>query len=220
MSSPPRTPAAHETALVGGVRRGRRRGPDGVRRRDQEVVDTSARLFYEKGYSETSMQEIADALGMLKGSIYYYIETKEDLLFRLLMQVHDDVDALLERTIARDGLEPLERLRRYVRCVVMYSTGNLPRMSVYYHELDHLSGERRETVFGRRRRHQDFVVGLIEAAQVDGTAGSTVEAGILRDFGFGAMIWIYRWYRPDGRHSPEAIADACADFVVNALRPT
>ena len=54
------------------------------RRREREVLDVAARLFHERGYADTSVQDIADELGILKGSLYHYIEVKEDLLFRLL----------------------------------------------------------------------------------------------------------------------------------------
>ena len=64
---------------------------------------------------------MADALGILKGSIYYYIESKEDLLFRLLMEVHAEVDEILEEIAARDGLDPLERLEAYVRAQTSYN---------------------------------------------------------------------------------------------------
>jgi len=195
----------------------RRGGSGGVRRRDQEVLDAAAQIFYERGYAEASVQDIADSLGMLKGSLYYYIDTKEDLLFRILQQVHDEVDAILEETLALEVSAPLERLRAYVRSLVLYTTGNLPKMSVYYHDIDSLSGERREIVLGRRRRHQEFVAELIQEAQGSGAATTSADPRLTRDFVFGALIWVYRWYRPRGRYRREVIADECADFILHGV---
>ena len=69
------------------------------RRRHLEVLEAAARVFHEKGYESTSIQDIADAVGILKGSLYYYITSKEDLLFEILQDVHEQ------------GLRNLERIR-------------------------------------------------------------------------------------------------------------
>src|SRR5215210_3001342 len=121
------------------------------KKRDREVFDAAARVFYERGYSDASVQDVADELGILKGSLYHYIKTKEDLLFRLLEETHDDIYAVLQSVSAVEGLEPLERLELYVRRQVEYNMDNLLRVSVYYHDLERLSPERRQRIIGRRR---------------------------------------------------------------------
>src|SRR3954463_4495580 len=113
------------------------------RRREQEVLDAAARVFHERGYTDATVQHVADELGILKGSLYYYIETKEDLLFRLLEQVHDEVDELLAHVAAEsEGQPPLARLEQYVRVQVQHSVRHLARLSVYYHDVDQLGPER------------------------------------------------------------------------------
>jgi len=201
----------------GGDRPARRNGNGTRRRRDQEVIDTAAQIFFERGYTEASVQDIADALGMLKGSLYYYIDTKEDLLFRVLEQVHDEVDAIMHDTIALPDLTALQRLAAYVRSLVIHITANLPRMSVYYHDIDRLGPERHDIVLRRRRAHQDFVTELIQAAQSTGEADPTADARLTSDFVFGAVIWTYRWYTPRGRYRRETIADACAQFILTGI---
>ena len=71
----------------------------------------AAKVFYERGYSAATVQDIADELGILKGSLYHYIKTKEDLLFRVFEQVHKEVEAILEEVLAVEGVDPLERIR-------------------------------------------------------------------------------------------------------------
>src|SRR3954471_18531318 len=107
----------------------------GRRKRDDEVLDAAARLFSERGYADTSVQLVADELGILKGSLYHYIRTKEDLLFWLLEAVHRDVEEILEQVAAVEGLSPLERIALYVRRQVLYNLDNLQRISIYYHDM-------------------------------------------------------------------------------------
>lgn len=81
----------------------RQRAP---RKRDREVVDAAARVFYRKGYADATVQDVADELGILKGSLYHYIDTKEDLLYRLFEEVHADVEQIREEVAAADA-EPI-----------------------------------------------------------------------------------------------------------------
>jgi AcrR family transcriptional regulator len=196
---------------------GPRRPNNGDRRRDPEVLEVAAKIFREKGYTETSVQDVADELGMLKGSLYYYIEKKEDLLFRLLDGVHDEVDEILEDVSAREDLAPLERLRLYVRLQVLYNTKNLAKMSVYYHDIDALSPERRRTILQRREPHEGFVTALIAEAQRTGAADASRDPAVLRNCVFATLIWVYRWYQPRARLEREQIADVCADFAMQGV---
>jgi AcrR family transcriptional regulator len=63
--------------------------------RRREIIEAAAEIFHRKGYSETSVQDIAEAVGILKGSLYYYIDSKEDLLFQMLLEVHEGAKGIV-----------------------------------------------------------------------------------------------------------------------------
>lgn len=88
--------------------------PDRVRKRDREVLDAAVQVFCERGYAAATVQDVADQLGILKGSLYYYIETKEDLLYRAVMAVHSSAEAVMD-SVAAEPSGPLERLELYMR---------------------------------------------------------------------------------------------------------
>ncbi len=184
------------------------------RKRDAEVLDAAARVFHERGYGNASVQDVADEVGILKGSLYHYIDTKEDLLHRLLEGVHDDVQAILLEVQATTGLRPLARLHLYVRRQVEFNARNLTRISVYYHDVERLTPARRDAIFALRRVHESFVLDLIREAQEQGDIAETVDARLLANCVFATIIWVYRWYQPRGRHRPEDVAQACADFAI------
>src|SRR6201991_697359 len=186
-------------------------------RRDQEVLDAAVKVFHERTYAAATVQDVADELGILKGSLYHYIDTKEDLLFRLCEAVHRDVEALLEEVRAFEGLSPLERLRLFVRRQVEYNLDHLPEISVYYHDADRLEGERKAEVAAMQRSNTLFVTGLIREAQEAGEADTTVDARLLANCLFATVIWTYRWYRPKGRDSRQKIVDACAAYAIGGL---
>jgi len=163
------------------------------------------------------VQDVADELGILKGSLYHYIRTKEDLLFWLLEDVHRDVEEILQEVAEAEGLEPLERIALYVKRQVLYNLDNLERISIYYHDMERLSEERLESIVGRRHAHERFIAGLIREAQAQGKADKDLDPRVLANCLFGTIIWTYRWYKPNGRVNRQNIADVCASFVLRGI---
>jgi AcrR family transcriptional regulator len=193
------------------------RAAQGTRRRDQEVLDAAAKVFHTRGYADASVQDIADELGILKGSLYHYIDSKEDLLFRILDETHDEVQAILEEVAAMEAGSPLARLREYTRRQVEYTSRNLAKMAIYYHDADQLSDERRRELYRKRRVHEKFVSDLIAEAQKRGEANTDLDPKILANCLFGSMIWVYRWYNPGGKLKTAELADTCAEFVLRGV---
>lgn len=193
---------------------GRAKAP---RRREQEVLEAAAKVFHARGYADASVQDIADELGILKGSLYHYIDSKEDLLFRLLDDTHAEVEEILQEVAALPDLAPLERLEEYTRRQVQYTSRNLTRMAIYYHDADQLTAERHSELLRKRRVHERFVTGLIAEAQERGEASRELDPRVAANLLFGSMIWVYRWYRLGGRLRPAELADACARFVLHGV---
>jgi AcrR family transcriptional regulator len=190
---------------------------NGGARRDQEVLDAATKVFHSRGYADASVQDIADELGILKGSLYHYIDSKEDLLFRLLEEAHDEVQAILDEIVAIEDLAPLDRLRLYITRQVEYTSRNLAKMAIYYHDVDQLSHARHKELLRKRRVHEHFVSGLIAEAQERGDVDPGVEPGLVTNYVFGSMIWVYRWYKPGGKVRSQQLAETCADFVMRGV---
>jgi AcrR family transcriptional regulator len=187
------------------------------RRRDREVLEAATHEFYRRGYASATVQNVADALGMLKGSLYYYIRSKEDLLYRVASGVHDDVDRLLAETMTLEGLTALQRLEEYVRRQITHNLGHLEAISVYYHDVDRLGSARRKEIGERRDRHQALIVSLVRLAQDEGDVSRDADPVLLSHCLFATVIWIYRWYRPRAGLDTAEIVDTCTAFVVRGL---
>ena len=102
-----------------------------------QLLEVATQVFYEKGYDGASLQDIADRLGMLKGSLYYYIQSKEDLLFEVISEVHREGYAVVRAAAASEG-DPLDRLERTIRAHVEHACRNLVPTAVFLHELEAL----------------------------------------------------------------------------------
>jgi AcrR family transcriptional regulator len=196
----------------------RRRTNNGSKKREREIIDAAAEIFHRQGYADTSVQDVADAVGILKGSLYYYIKSKEDLLFRVLEEVHEDAHGIIEEVAAMEDKPPLERLAAYFRAHVEYNTRNLTKVAVNYHDFGLLSGDRRDTIVKERQVYERFVVGLIKEAQEAGDVRPDVDARLAAYSALGMANWVYTWYKPSGKTSPEELAELIAEMIVGGLR--
>ena len=188
-----------------------------ARKRGDEVLDAAARVFARRGYAEATVQDVANEVGILKGSLYHYISTKEDLLYRLFELVHEQVESIKLAAEAATDLNPVERLELYVHKQVQYNLENIERISIYYHDLGLLGPERLAIVQAERRAHNSFVTELIKEAQSAGLTDNTLDARMLANCVFGTIIWTYRWYKPNGRISRQSIAHECARFALQGV---
>ena len=195
------------------VKNRRSRAP---RRRQQEILEAAARVFHEKGYESTSIQDIADSVGILKGSLYYYITSKEDLLFEIIQDVHEEALKNLDRTAAVDG-DALQKIRAFVVIHFTHNAVNLVKMAVFFQDFRSLNGKRRQMIVEERDLYDNFLRDLIRQGQHEGIICPDIEPKLAAITVLGMMNWIYHWYSPGGELSAAVIANAYADFVVAGL---
>lgn len=179
----------------------------------KEVLEVSARLFAEQGYAATSLQNIAEAVGMLKGSLYYYINSKDDLLFEVIKSVLAPGVARF-KALAGDGGDAVERLRRALEGHVLYLIENSTATAVYLHEYERLSEEHRAELADQD--YAGMVRDLIRIGQDQGVFRRDLDPTIAAMSVLGAANWTYRWYRP-GTRQPAEIARQLAEISVRGL---
>jgi AcrR family transcriptional regulator len=186
----------------------------GSRRND--IVRAAAETFYRKGYDATTTQDIAESVGMLKGSLYYYISAKEDLLYEIIDEVHEVWAKNLERNEIMQG-DPLTRIWAFVHNNVIGTAMNLVNSAVFFRDFGALTGRRREHILALRDLHDNSLRELIREGQADGLVRKGVDAKLAATGILTMCNSLYHWYRPDGVLTAEAVADAYADMAVASL---
>src|SRR6516225_2699033 len=169
----------------------------------EAVLQSAANIFFAKGFHATSIEDVARDVGMLKGSLYYYIKSKDDLLFRLLLAGIEDSDAFIAAQIGPDG-DPMEQLERAIRAQIDYIIRNRVQFGLFLHEFDSLSGKRQHKLISVMSRYNARFVELVQRAQQQGRLihGQpwVIVNGIL-----GMCNWLYRWYDADQMTDAEQI---------------
>lgn len=190
------------------------------RGRLDEIIEAAASIFHEKGYDATSMQDVADAVGILKGSLYYYVDSKEDLLFAIIEDFLDEVVSNAEEVRASDG-DPADRLAALLTGHILLLTCRSVGASVLYGELRSLerlmTGPRRQRFLERRSRYEDYIQELITGGQALGVFSKAFDPKTISYGIFWMMNSILQWYRPEGGLSPEEIADQYVQLIMWGL---
>lgn len=180
-----------------------------------EIVQAAIRLFQQKGYHATSMQDLADEVGLQKGSLYHYIAGKEDLLVVIIHGALSQYNARLTEIQGLD-LPVRQRLEMAVRDHLKGIAENLGMLTIFLRESYALNPEQQRLIGEESSRYNR----MFEALFAEGA-----RSGEMRDLDpklatrvvLGACNWFYRWYRPDGGRSIDEMADFFIDLLFNGI---
>src|SRR5436309_15653294 len=137
--------------------------------RRSQLTREAARLFAEKGYHGTSIGDLAEAIGVQKGSLYAHIASKEDLLYETMREGAEAFHAALDAI--PDGLPAVERLRLALRAHLRVVAEQLDVATVFIREWRYLDDERRERFLAERRRYQERIRELFREGRELGEPG-------------------------------------------------
>jgi AcrR family transcriptional regulator len=187
--------------------------PDPEVRRPYDIdslTDIAFRLFAERGFDATSMDEIARAAAITKAGIYHHVPGKEALLARGLDRALAALFAVLEEPAAKQGTAR-ERLAAIVLRVAEVTMKMLPEVSVLFRVRGNSKTERE--AMEQRRTFDAVVTDLVRAAQRDGAVRSDIDAALVTRLVFGMSNSVVEWYRPSGRQGAHEIAEAISSLV-------
>lgn len=185
--------------------------------RDKEVLAVAISVMSERGYSATSIQEVADRVGVLKGSLYHYFGSKEELLFRILTESHAESLEIMEAA-AELKLTPLQELCEFLSQSAFWYLKNIDRANIYFTETRHLTGDRLIETRLRGRNFERHIKNLITEAQNQGQIRSDLDARLTVRFVIGTLNNIRSWPSRSGKtYTNEELVEAFTVFIGGAL---
>lgn len=199
------------------------RGSSGIRsdrggdERWSRILDAAADSFFEHGYGGSTIQDIARRAGMLKGSLYYYIETKEDLLYALVLREHDRGLAYLKEPSDIADSNADVRLRYFVLRWMERIASQLHWSVLVEREFRRLSPDRLAIVARKRRNYHAHLLGIIQQGIKSGVFASTIPPVVAVNTIFQMLNHTHLWYRDDGALGWAEVAEWYADFVTRGV---
>ena len=182
-----------------------------------EIVEHAAAVFFEKGYDGSSIQDVAEAVGMLKGSLYHYIGSKEDLLFDIVSEVHARLRAAAEQRTSKPA-DVIDRLTAVITAHAAYVEDNHAKAGVCAREYRALSAERRQDLLQDSVAYEQIFLTLVEEGQREGAIRTDLEASVVVKGLLGMLNLLPDWYQPTGELSAAQIGEQMATMALDGIR--
>ncbi|HEY8640741.1 MAG TPA: TetR/AcrR family transcriptional regulator [Solirubrobacterales bacterium] len=185
-------------------------------RRDM-ILKEALQLFSERGFRETSLQDIADRLGVTRPAFYYYFSSKEEILWSLIEQLgYQLLDQA--RPLAARPEPPATRLAALLAEHTRTLLRNAEAFRVYFAERDTLDDTRSESLRKGEHSYAKLVAAVIEEGQRAGQI-RTGNPTVLALLALGTANSVLRWYRADGPLEPEELAALVPELALAGLQP-
>jgi AcrR family transcriptional regulator len=165
----------------------------------QGILRTAARLFQQRGYDATSMNDVAAALKLSKGGLYHHFQSKDEILFEIMNHA---MEITQERVLApvRSIVDPEDRLRALIRLHIEVVLSPRDReITVMLHENHPLPPALRKRINHRKKEYVHFVENLIADVQRSRDSKCAVSPRAAAFALLGMINWIYQWYKPEGK---------------------
>ncbi|MBA8825963.1 AcrR family transcriptional regulator [Saccharopolyspora lacisalsi] len=184
----------------------------------QRLLRVATRLFAERGFEVTSVQQIVDEAGVTKGAMYHYFGSKDDLLSEIYGRVLRVQMARMEEAANSTG--PVwQRLHSVAADVVATTVANLDDTVIFFRSMHLLHPDKQTEVRAERRRYHERVRELIAEGQRTGVFRDDKPADLVVDYFFGAVHHLGTWFNNEGELSGERVGEHFADLLLDSLRP-
>jgi AcrR family transcriptional regulator len=194
----------------------------GTARRDlvaNEIYEQATRLFAERGFAGTSLQDIAEAVGLTRPALYYYVKSKDELLAKLVTEVTEGSAASIGAIARRADLDPAAKLHAIAKIGVQRQAEHAAQFRLLILSEADLPAELAAAHEAGRRAVLKSIARVIDQGIEEGVF-RPVDARIAALGVLGMNNWVAWWFKPGGRDSIEKISDELADMAVAALRNT
>ncbi|MCX7856379.1 MAG: TetR/AcrR family transcriptional regulator [Deltaproteobacteria bacterium] len=180
----------------------------------KNVLNAAASLFSRKGYLETTIDEIAVAAGITKGGIYYYFDSKADILYSICSSYIDNDIDVLEQIV--DSISSYEdKLRYIVKNHITHYSRQQNFAKTLLHESYNLPKSLLQEIKKKERKYYEMVLNII-----NGILGENVERELATAVTFSLfamMNWIYKWYNPRGSLKPDKLSEIVFNLFMNGV---
>lgn len=185
------------------------------RARNAQIYRTAAELMVEKGFGDTSIGDIAQAVGMTKSGLYHHITSKQDMLYQIMTYGMDVLEAVVvEPTRGID--DPKERLQEIIRLHVRGLITHGPAISAVMWEVYHLEAAERTEINKRKLAYHNYLQSTMEELDAEGRLQKQ-DTGITTQHIMSTLRGIARWYSTDYPVNGDEIAEETINFIFRAI---
>jgi AcrR family transcriptional regulator len=182
----------------------------------EEIIAAAAKVFQTKGYHAATVQDIADAVGILKGSLYHHFKSKEELLYLI---VKEPIARIYERmtAIVNSDLPARDKLRRAILAHVEGLNEHYPHLFVYLREREEMKRRFREQFKLSPKQYERSWQQILREGMKSGEFRPDLDVQVVSYGLLGMLNWLHQWYDPRGRLGVREVADQFSTLALAGL---
>ncbi len=181
----------------------------------EQIIEEAILLFKEKGYSATTVRDIADKVGMEAASLYNHIKSKDDILKTICFDIANTYRAHLEEVTSMKAT-PMEKIKTLMRLQISIITSNPASSLISNFEWKHLPDFERNIFISERKHYETVFKSLIEMAIAKGEM-KAVNSSIALYTILASVRWIDIWYKSERNISPETLEETISSIMLSGL---
>lgn len=178
------------------------------------ILEEAAKLFTEKGYEATSVQDLAEALGLSKAALYHHFRSKEEVLYEISLLALEGLLREGEKALREE--DPKRALLLYMEAHARYLEENFPFFAAMLQGLSSLSQGRREATVALRDRHEANLRAILKRG-VERGSFRPMDVALAGRAILSMLNWMVRWFRPGGPMRAEEVAQGYYDLILRGL---
>ncbi|MEV8638466.1 TetR/AcrR family transcriptional regulator [Streptosporangium sp. NPDC051023] len=188
--------------------------------RRAELLATAAEVFASRGYASTTVREVADAAGMLGGSLYYHFDSKESMADEILSTFLTDMWAAYDRVLG-SGLDARETFQALIAESFHSIDRYRPAVVIYQNESKHLAANPRFSyLLDSQRRFREMWLSVLDRGVLEGAFRADLDTGLIYRF-IRDTVWVAAsWYRSDGRLPADEVARQYLAMILEGILST
>ncbi|WP_078547501.1 TetR/AcrR family transcriptional regulator [Litchfieldia alkalitelluris] len=182
-----------------------------------KITEQSIALFGERGFSETSIQDIVDALGVTKGTFYYYFSSKEELLMDIHMGYIQDLLEGQQKILNNEDNSSKDKLYEMVYMLIHTIESRGPSARVFFREMRNLSEDHLSQIIPKRDQFRTNIQALLEEGVNNGEFKKDLKVDIVTFGILGMTNWSYQWFNPKGKLTDQEVAQVFVDMILSGI---
>ncbi|HUM46965.1 MAG TPA: TetR/AcrR family transcriptional regulator [Chitinophagales bacterium] len=186
-----------------------------IKRKDQ-ITQIAQHKFREKGYRAVSMRELADHVGIEAASFYNHFDSKESILKEICFRMADEFFKGIELVINEEKLSD-KILEKAIKSHIKVITANTDASAVFFHDWRYLSEPFLTEFKSLRRNYENIFRKIIKEGMANGTFDKLDETFTVLTI-FSSLNWVYEWYDPHGKFTPDQIAENLSKLILDGMR--
>ena len=180
-----------------------------------QILETASRLFAQKGYKSTSMNEIANELGIKKATIYYYFPSKEQILFEIMNFAMDEALKDLKK-ISKMKIPPMKKLEESLKFYSKYYVKKQNDLILLVNELNSLNERYKKILIDKEKVYVNIFKGIFSELKEQGKLKDIPLTIIAFSF-FGMVHYTIKWYRASGEVKPEKLSEYFVEIFTKGI---